>query len=169
MSALIALAAEIGAPLVRSILANRVGAGNARLAEQVIGAIAERSGVAPDLLESFAQENPQVVSEAVAEVERMAPEVMALYLAETEAREAILLAEVAKGGWQAAWRPGWMYLLGLLWLWQVMILHALNAVFKIALPMMPWEYLMGLSALVWGIYSGGHTVKEVAKTWKRGG
>ncbi|MEP1613399.1 MAG: 3TM-type holin [Roseobacter sp.] len=164
--ALISLAAQIGAPLVRNILSDKFGQGSVKVAEEVVTAVAERAGVSPDQIEQFAVDEPEIIKNAIRQVEGIAPELMRVAIAETEAREAILLAEIQKGGWSSRWRPLWMYLLGFLWLWQVVILHMLNAAFQITLPPAPWEYLMGISAVVWGIYSGGHTVKEVAKSWK---
>lgn len=165
-TALIALAIEIGAPLVRRVLSDQFGATNARLAEQVVGAVAERLGIEPAFVDQYAVDHPEEARLAIAEVERMTPEIMQVMLAETKAREALLLAETAKGGWQSAWRPAAMYMLGFLWLWTVIILHVLNAVFKIALPAMDLITLLQLTGLYMTLYMGGHTAKEVARAWK---
>ncbi|WP_436399316.1 hypothetical protein [Roseobacter sp. S98] len=165
-SALIGLAAEIGAPLVRRILSDRIGPGNTRLAEQVAGAVAERVGVDPGMLEEFAADNPELVQGAIVSVEGIAPEMVQLAIAEAETREALLLAETAKGGWQAAWRPAGMYVIGFLWLWNAVLLHVLNAIFKIALPPMEWAVLIQGSVAYMGLYMGGHTVKDGLKTWR---
>lgn len=165
-AALIALATEIGAPIVRRILADRIGPGNALLAEQVVGAVAERVGVPVDALEDFARRQPSNVKNAISEVEGITPELVQIVVAETQAREAILLAEIAKGGWQAAWRPGWMILLAFLWLWNIVVLHVINAVAKIALPQMDLMILLQLTVVIAGLYMGGHTVKETVKNWK---
>lgn len=165
-AALIALAIEVGAPLVRRILSDRLGLQNARLAEQVVGAVAERLGVEPGFVDQYAQDHPEEARAAISEVERMTPEIMQVALAETRAREALLLAETAKGGWHSAWRPAAMYMLGFLWLWNVIFLHVLNAIFKIALPPMDHMTLLQLTGIYMTLYMGGHTAKEVAKAWK---
>lgn len=166
-AALLALATQVGAPLVRRVLSDRIGGGNARLVEGVVTAIAERVGVSPDDLPGFAEQNPDMVRSAIEEVEATAPDLVQVYMAEAATREALLMAEASQGGWRSAWRPGWMILLGFFWFWQVIGLHVLNAIFKIALPMVPWEYLMGVTALFLGLYMGGHTVKDVAKSFVR--
>jgi hypothetical protein len=43
----------------------------------------------------------------------------------------------------------------------VMLLHVANAIWKIALPPMPWDQLIYFSGLYMGLYMGGHTVKDV--------
>jgi hypothetical protein len=58
-----------------------------------------------------------------------------------------------------------MYLIGLLWIWNVIVLHVLNASLKIALPPMPFEQLMQLSGLYFGLYMGGHTIKDMVGKW----
>ncbi|GIT85425.1 hypothetical protein [Roseobacter sp. OBYS 0001] len=164
--ALVSLAAQIGAPMVRKLLSDRIGSGNAKLAEEVAGAIAERVGVAPDQLEGFAAKEPEVVMSAIKEVEAMTPNMMQVALAETQTREALLLAETARGGWQAAWRPAGMYLIGFFWLWNMVILHIANAVFKIALPPTDFAILLQISAAYMALYMGGHTAKDVFRNRK---
>ena len=78
---------------------------------------------------------------------------------------ATLAAEQDEPLWARMWRPGGMYLIGFLWLWNAVILHVANAIFKIALPPMPWDILMGLSSLYFALYMGGHTVKDLVGKW----
>ena len=49
--------------------------------------------------------------------------------------------------------------------WNAIILHVANAIWKIALPPMPCEHLMAISALYMTLYMGGHTIKDVAGKW----
>jgi len=160
-SALIGLAIELGTPLVRSILSDKLGVQNAQLAEKVVGAVADRLGVEPRFVDQYVADNPQQARVALEEVEQVAPEFVKLAFAEAQTREALLLAETAKGGWQSAWRPAWMFLLGFLWVWNLVFLHVLNAIFKIKLPMADLTILLGLSGLFLSLYMGGHTVKAV--------
>ena len=163
---LLSLAIEIGAPLVRRVLEDRLGTKNGQLVTDVVEAIAERVGVRPAELEDYARSNPDVVGEAISQVEQMTPELLRLMMSETETREALLMAEMDQGGWSAAWRPGWMYLLGFLWLWNLVLLHVLNAIFRIALPPADLTSLLAVTGLFISLYMGGHTVKAVAASLK---
>jgi len=165
-SALIALAVQVGAPIVQRILSERIGSGNSQLAVDVIGAIAKRTGVPVGDLEAVAQNDPGPVMRAIKEVEVMAPEMMQVILAETATREALLMQEAKSGGWKAAWRPLWMFLLGFLWLWNLVILHAINAIAKTALPQTDLSILMQVTGIFAGLYMGGHTIKEAVKSWR---
>ena len=68
-------------------------------------------------------------------------------------------------GWKAAWRPLGMYFVMVLWAWQVVILHVCNAIWKIALPPMPYDQLVTFTGLYMGLYMGGHTLKDMASKW----
>lgn len=161
MSTLAALALQAGFPLIRSVLEGKLGDANGGLAADVVGALARRVGVDPTALETVAVENPGKVIDAMRVVEPMAPEMVALYAKGLEHQNAILMAEQEEGGWKAAWRPLLMYQNIFLWMWQVVILHVLNAIFKIALPPMPWEHLLAFTGITMGLYMGGHTVKDM--------
>jgi hypothetical protein len=163
--ALIALAAQIGAPLVERILTGRIGGGDAALAGDVMRAIARRLHVAPEAIEGLVETEPARVIDAVREVERTAPELITIYAAEV-ANAASLARDEADGPlWMRAWRPGGMYLIGLLWLWNVVLLHVANAIWRTALPPVPFEQLMQLSGLYFALYMGGHTIKDLAARW----
>lgn len=159
-AALIALAVEIGAPLIVKILGRKIGAENAELAGDVIGQIARRAGTTPDRLEDMVASDPDTVREAIAETERMAPEMVALYASGLEYQTAVLRSEETGPAWARVWRPAGMYLIGFLWLWNVVLLHVANAIWKIALPAMDLWILFQLSGLYMGLYMGGHTLKD---------
>jgi len=162
MSALIALAKEIGAPLVRKTLEKRIGTGNAHLAETVVTAIADRLGQTPGNLDAYVQGWPDEARHAVEEVERALPDMLEAH----ELSVQLQTAEMSKKpGWISAWRPVMMYLIGFLWAWALVILHVANAIWKIALPPVDLSQLLALTALYLSLYMGGHTVKEVAKSW----
>ena len=162
---LIALAVQVGAPLIRSVLERRIGAGNARLVADVVEAVAGRAGVAPADLDRLVQDEPPRVIAALRETEAAMPDLLALHDT-TMARQMDLLKDEMRGPWWGwAWRPLTMWLLAFLWLWNVVILHVSNAVWKIALPPVPFEQLIQLSALYFGLYMGGHTVKDVVAQW----
>lgn len=161
MAPLIALAVQAGFPIVTSILQRKLGDEAGSLVGDVIGAIASRVGAPPEELEKIAKESPGKIIDAMREVERMTPELIGLYTKGLEGQFALLQAEMAEGGWKAAWRPAGMWFVLFLWSWQVVLLHVANAVWKIALPPMPWDQLLYFTGLYMGLYMGGHTVKDV--------
>ncbi|MFN4058204.1 MAG: hypothetical protein ACK4HW_08485 [Roseinatronobacter sp.] len=163
MNAVLALATQIGAPLVRQVLSNRIGGRNADLATDVIDAIARRAGVSVPDLDRLAEENPPVVIDAIREAEAALPEHIAHYAQGLEGQFALLQAE-QKGHWLGwAWRPAMMWLLAFLWLWQLVILHVANAIWKIALPPADSATLLGLTSVYMALYMGGHTLKDFVR------
>ncbi len=158
MSALAAIALQAGLPIVERILSQRLGDAGGQLAGQVIRSVAERAGVPVEALEETAATTPGRVSEAMREVERTAPEILAAYDRDLQLQLATLAAEQDEPTWHKAWRPGWMYLLGFLWLWNLVLLHVCNAVWKIALPPLPTTDLLALTGMFLALYMGGHTV-----------
>lgn len=163
MNAVLALAAQIGVPLIKQVLSGRVGAQNADLAGDVVEAIARRAGVGvgelPDLIE---RDTPRAV-DALRATEAAMPEILALYTRGLEGQFALLAAE-QKGHWLGwAWRPAMMWLLAFLWLWQLVILHVANAIWKIALPPADSTTLLGLTSVYMALYMGGHTLKDAMR------
>lgn len=158
MAPLIALALQAGLPIVEKILSKRIGDENGQLATSVIRAIADRTGVAPDELEAVVDTTPGRVIEAMRDVERAAPEMIAAYDRDLQLQLATLAAEQGDPAWMRAWRPGWMYLLGFLWLWNLVLLNIANAIWKIALPPLPTTDLLALTGLFLSLYMGGHTI-----------
>ena len=158
MSALAAIALQAGLPIIEKLLLKKLGDQNGQLATTVIRAIAERAGTTPEELDGLATTNPGRVIDAMREVERMSPEMVGLYAADAQLQLATLQAEQDDPAWMRAWRPGWMYLLGFLWLWNLVLLHIGNAIWKIALPPLPTTDLLALTGLFLSLYMGGHTV-----------
>lgn len=168
MSALIALAGSTGTKIVERIIARKFGDGAGQLAGDVLGAIAAQVGVSVDQLDQAAEEQPAVVTRALREVEDRSPELIALYASGLELQRAQLATEATEPLWMRAWRPGGMYMIGLLWIWNAIILHVCNAIWKTALPQMPFEQLVQLSGLYMGLYMGGHTIKDALSKWAGG-
>lgn len=159
-TALTALAVEIGVPLLGRILSRRIGAGNVQLITDVVGAVANRLGVSPQEADAMVETDRPRVVDALRDVERQAPELLALYTSSLEGQYALLQAEQKGPWWGWAWRPAFMWLLGLLWLWNVIVLHVCNAVWRIALPPMDPGVLLSLTGIYAALYMGGHTVKD---------
>ena len=158
MAPLISLPLQAGLPIVEKILSRRIGDGNGQLATAVIRAIADRAGVAPDDLDAFVDTTPGRVIEAMRDVEKSAPDMLAAHDRDLQLQLATLAAEQGDPNWMRAWRPGWMYLLGFLWLWNLVLLHVANALWKIALPPLPTTDLLALTGLFLSLYMGGHPV-----------
>ncbi|GAA0311610.1 MULTISPECIES: hypothetical protein [Rhodovulum] len=167
-AALVSIAAQVGAPVVRKILERRIGAANAELAEHVVAAIARQAGVRYDEVEQLATYQPDRVSDAILAVESASPELLALYTAELEAKAAMLARE-DEGHWlRWLWRPFWMYLLAYLWWWNIQGAHVANAIWKTAIPTAPFEVLLGLTVSYLTLYMGGHTGKAIAASFGKG-
>ena len=164
MSAIAALAVQIGAPILAKVLNDKLGA-NADLAGDILQAVAKKAGVPVDALDALVEADPPKAVDALREVEKMSPELVALYASGLEFQLAQLQAEKGEPLLARAWRPAGMYMLGLLWLWNTIVLHICNAIWKTALPPMPYEQLIQLSGLYMGLYMGGHTIKDVAARW----
>ncbi|MDB5658334.1 MAG: hypothetical protein JWS10_949 [Cypionkella sp.] len=165
MTPLIALALKSGLPFIEKLLSGKIGDQNGQLTSAVVQAIADRIGVPPAELPKAMEEMPGRVIEAMRAVETAAPEMIAAYDRDLQLQLATLAAEQDEPTWMRAWRPAGMYLLGFLWLWNTVLLHIANAIWKTALPPMPFSDLIQLSGLYMALYMGGHTVKDVVKTW----
>jgi hypothetical protein len=158
MSLLVTLAGQAGISMVEKVLSQKLGDTTGQLAGEFMREIADRAGVEPGELEGLADTRPGIVIDAMKEVERASPEVIALYAAGVQLQMQQLAAEQSDPVWMRAWRPGWMYLLGFFWVWQIVLLHVLNAVFKVALPPMPFDILVTLTGIFMALYMGGHTL-----------
>ena len=165
MSALVALAVQAGLPILAQVLSRKLGDQNGTLAMTVVRAIADRAGTTPAEIESLSETTPGRVIEAMREVERMTPELVGLYAAGLQGQFALLQAEAGEPLWARAWRPGGMYLVMFLWLWNIVILHVANAIWKTALPPAPFDAIGWLTGIYFSLYMGGHTVKDVIGKW----
>tara|TARA_R110002020_G_scaffold10801_22_gene41079 strand:+ start:6683 stop:7240 length:558 start_codon:yes stop_codon:yes gene_type:complete len=179
-SLLIGMAAEVGAPLVKDILDNKIGGGSGKLAETVIKSVATSAGTTPAQLPELAAGKPAVVKAAIEKAESIAPELIALYTAGLEGQFKLLLAESAEGPLQSGWRWGWMYLLGLFWAFYVLIFPIVNALLEatgsvVQVKTLEAAILLTLTSWFIALYMGGHTIKELGKSaidavrsWKGG-
>ncbi|MEM6372357.1 MAG: hypothetical protein AAF727_06210 [Pseudomonadota bacterium] len=169
-TALIGLATQLGLPVIQKILANKIGPAGGALATDVIREVAGRVGIAEAEVVEVAENDPKQLHDAMIEVEGIAPELIQLYASGVEHQFALLQAEMREPFWYSAWRPGWMYLLMLFWLWNIVIAHMTNAIMKWALPTVDFSILLQLTGLFMALYMGGHTLKDIGKSFlgKRG-
>ncbi len=159
------LALQSGLPIIEKLLSRKLGDKGGQLAAEVLRAIAGRAGVPPDDVELLVDVDKPRILDAMREVEKQSPELIALYAAGVQGQFDLLQAEQADSAWTRAWRPGGMYLILFLWAWNVVILHVCNAVFKIALPPAPFDALGWLTGVYCSLYMGGHTIKDVIGKW----
>lgn len=166
MSATLAtIALNAGLPIIEKILSRRLGDQGGELAMQVIASIADSLKTTPDQIEVIAETHPGAVIEAMREVERMTPELVALYAAGLEGQFALMQVEAKDPAWVSAWRPAGMWIILFLWVWNIVILHVANAIWKIALPPAPYDALGWLTGVYCSLYMGGHTIKDVIGKW----
>lgn len=159
------IALNAGLPIIEQILSGKLGDAGGQLAGQTIRAIADRLGVEPEGVEVEADSTPGAVIDAMREVERASPEMVALYAQGLEGQFALLQSESAEPLWARAWRPLGMYLIMFLWTWNIVLLHVANAIWKIALPPAPFDALGWLTGVYFSLYMGGHTLKDVVQKW----
>jgi hypothetical protein len=159
------LALQSGLPIIEKLLSKKLGDKGGQLAAEVLRAIAGRAGVSPEGVEVLADTDTPRVLDAMREVEKQSPELIALYAAGVQGQFDLLQAEQGEPVWMRAWRPVGMYLILFFWLWNIVVLHVCNAVFKIALPPAPFDALGWLTGVYFGLYMGGHTIKDVIGKW----
>lgn len=163
LSAVIAAAKRVGAPLVKSLLEKHVGGAASDIGGQIIDAIAEKADVSPVELEDVAEEDLDM---AVASVEHEAPELVAEYVKSQQLAVDLMKAEMDKGGdatWTWAWRPFWMWLLAALWLYGLVLRPLANAALGATIEGVDLPLLMTLTGMYLALYMGGHTVKDFVK------
>lgn len=156
-------AAKLSVPLIKKILTNRLGGENAELATTVIDAIADRAGVSPAQIPDVAKTSPSVLEAAIKQTEPEAADLLEHHVESQRISAELQKAEMDKGPlWTWAWRPAWMYLLGVFWIWAIIIAPLANA-YAIAIPMTDVGSLFGLTGAYLALYMGGHTIKKVAE------
>jgi len=161
---LIAVAAKVGAPLVKSILEKKIGGKAGEIGGAVIDAIAGKAGAAPEDLPKLP---PGELEDAVRQVEAEAPELIELWAQGLSGQFALLQAEQKEAWYQSAWRWGWMYLLALFWVWRIMIAPYVNwhlrRLYDSAPELIDYAILLTLTGWFISLYMGGHTLKELSK------
>lgn len=159
---------KVGAPFLKKVLEGSLPEPWSHAAGPLVDVLAERLGASaatPEAVVERYQANPTVGTTIIQEVEAD-PKIILAGVEQQKQTNMLLQAEMKGPLWTWAWRPAGMWGLGVLWFWNIIGLHALNAIFKIALPPTDNGVLFQLSALYMGLYMGGHTVKDfVAKKW----
>lgn len=175
-SMLIDIATKVGAPIVKSVLEQKLGPMGGALADAVIGAIAGNAGVPAEQLPEVAAAEPNIIYDAVKQTEGIAPHLVTLYGQGLAHQSAIMTAEDKEGPLQSGWRWGWMYFLAFLWFWRLVLLPVVNAITGADIERVDLGIMLTLTSWFIALYMGGHTVKELGKnaidavrTWREGG
>lgn len=156
------VAARLGAELVGRVLGERFGPAGGELVELVIGEIADQAGVAPAELAALPEAE---ISDAVDRTEDKMPELIALWSRGLDGQFALLQAETAQGGWAAAWRWGWMYLLGVMWFVRLMVVPIVDNMTGADMAAdIDMSVMLTLTSWFIGLYMGGHTLKELGRS-----
>ncbi len=166
-SVILAGAAELAVPFIKKLLADRIGGTGGDLAGDVVDVVAGKLGVPAERIPEIARQEPERLEEAILAAE---PETADLYLAYVESQRLaneLQMAEMTKEQtWSWAWRPAWMWFLGFLWFWRIVLVPATDAAIgstmaaAIDLATLAW-----LTTLFAGFYMGGHTIKASLKAW----
>lgn len=160
---LLGLAGDLVAPMIKKILADKIGGIGGELAGDVIDTIAGKLGVPADEIPTIAAEDPGAVQQAIVATEAVTPELVLAYVESQRLMNETLRAEMDKGGplWTWGWRPGWMWLLGLLWLYSVVLRPVVNAAIGASIEAVDLSTLMTLTGAYLALYMGGHTAKDI--------
>lgn len=159
LAILVPILAEIGAPILKKILADKLP-GTEAVSGAVVDTIAGKLGVpnTPEAIKDAYTANPKAVTEVVKQLEA---ENGAELLAEAQKAAGLFEREDAKGGLWSAWRPAMSWLVIILWAWNAMLLGLVNAAFKTAIEPAPFDTLVTFSSLWLIVYGGGHTAKSI--------
>ncbi|MBZ0164583.1 MAG: hypothetical protein K8H74_17955 [Notoacmeibacter sp.] len=156
------LAKEIGAPIIEGILTRAIGRKGGEIAGTIIRTIATKAGTTEEGLPGLAESDPDAVKQAIAETEAEMAEVWKaglegqFALAETEAKSENVI--------QWAWRPGWMYLLAIFWIWRLIFVPLFNRSAVAPIEAIDLGTMLTLTSWFLALYMGGHTVKEFGKS-----
>jgi hypothetical protein len=142
-----------GAPVIGGLFGGPLGA-------QIGSIVGTALGVppTPEAIGGIVQSNPGALQQL--EASRSAE--WATYMAAAQAAQsALAMKELDRSFFYAGWRPGMSWLLMGLWLLNCFITPFANAAWGAAIPLIPWEHLLGFSGLWLTIYGGGHTLKSI--------
>ncbi len=164
-SILIEAATRVGAPIVKQLLEKHLGGAAGEIGGMVIDAIASKAGVPPDDLPSVPAKDLEA---AVAATETETPLLVATWAEQQREANRLMLAEMDKSEswWTWAWRPAWMWFLGFLFLFRLVLVPIADAALGSDIATsVDISTMMTLTAWFMGLYMGGHTLKDLAVKW----
>lgn len=164
-SILIEAATKVGAPIVKQLLEKHLGGAAGEIGGMVIDAIAGKAGVQPGDLPSVPAKELEA---AVAATEAETPQLVATWVEQQREANRLMLAEMDKSEswWTWAWRPAWMWFLGFLFLFRLVLVPIADAALGSDIAAsVDLSTMMTLTAWFMGLYMGGHTLKDLAVRW----
>lgn len=164
-SILIEAATRVGAPIVKQLLEKHLGGAAGEIGGMVIDAIAGKAGVQPGDLPSVPAKELEA---AVAATEAETPQLVATWVEQQREANRLMLAEMDKSDawWTWAWRPAWMWFLGFLFLFRLVLVPIADAALGSDIAAsVDISTMMTLTAWFMGLYMGGHTLKDLAVKW----
>lgn len=164
-SILIEAATKVGAPIVKQLLEKHLGGAAGEIGGMVIDAIAGKAGVQPGDLPSVPAKELEA---AVAATEAETPQLVATWVEQQREANRLMLAEMDKSDawWTWAWRPAWMWFLGFLFLFRLVLVPIADAALGSDIAAsVDISTMMTLTAWFMGLYMGGHTLKDLAVKW----
>lgn len=162
---LLEAAGKIAAPVIKKILADKIGGAGGDLAGKVIDAIAEKAGVPPEQLPTAPN-----LPEAIAAAEPEAVELLAAHVESQRLMNETLKAEMDKDGplWTWAWRPFGMWMFLGLVPYYAIVVPLLNVVMAAPLALvLDVPSFVALLMFYAGFYMGGHTAKAAVESWRK--
>lgn len=161
LSLVLAAAARVGAPVIKSLLHDKVGGVVGDLGETIIDAVAQQAGVPSTELEQLPAED---LDKAVAAVEGDAPALLGAYLAAQKETNRLMLAEMDKSGFGWMWRPAAMWGMLVCIAWYVFVVPLINLMLTSPLKLVvTFGDFTTIFVTFIGLYMGGHTAKAVFK------
>jgi hypothetical protein len=164
-SILIKAATKVGAPIVKQLLEKQLGGAAGEIGGVIIDAIAGKAGVPADDLPSGPAKELEA---AVAATEAETPRLVATWVEQQREANRLMLAELDKSEswWTWAWRPAWMWFLGFLFLFRLVLVPIADAALGSDIAAsVDLSTMMTLTAWFMGLYMGGHTLKDLAVKW----
>lgn len=164
VAVIIEAAARIGAPVLKTILADRLGGAGAEIGGVIVDAIAERAGVPKGSIEKLP---PEQLDQAVLEVEKTMPLILADYNQAQRETNRLMLAEMKTDsafGWM--WRPAGMWLMLVCIAWYVFGIPLASGILSVwagyrvdVVPSVDFGAFGTIFVTFTGLYMGGHTIK----------
>ena len=151
---------DIAGPLTDAglaILAGAIGGPAGAVAATVGRQVARELGVnTPQEVEQKLKYDPHSVQK-LREFEVGSADQLALMAQEQNTMAQILARDAKKGGFWDAWRPATMWLIAFCWLWSLVLVHLLNGLTELRLPVPPMDTLLAFTGIYMALYMGGHT------------
>jgi len=164
MQSLLPILADVGAPILKRLIQQKMSGLAAAGADMAVDTIAKSLKVesTPEAIVDAYNDAPEQVGQLIRDVESINSDVWAQYLiAATEARAELFAREDSKTFFHDGWRPAMCWLLIWLFLSNATILPIINAVFKTSIPLTDWQHIIAFASVWLVIYGGGHTAKSV--------